>query len=345
MSRSRRIWLFFWTALKTFFGLLGASATAMAAAVLFDLIDVNAKLPHPRPAIAIMIVAAFARGAWEIRPKTTASCRVPGRETYVEVQIRDLFSRRVILLNRQSAYVIPMTRLLDCDMDQTIAADSVLGGLIKRFFGGDWRGFKTKVDEAIKKRTDIVSDGRVGDYLSYPIGTVVTVDHEIRILGMRRKMKFFLLCSSDIVDGHAKSEISQVLDAVVELFTFLKYRGRYMGRVRMPVIGTGHGRIEAPVPDVVRELVRQFIASCSDSRYLEKLTIVIHPSRHRQHPVNMEMMQGFMRESCQFPGIPQTVLRKGDERPVQLIENNNQPQAEVPEDEDAEPRSTFDPPH
>ena len=336
MSRSRRIWLFVWTALKTFFALLGASATAMAAAVLFDLMTVNSKLPHPRLSIAVMIVVALTRGAWEIKPKTSATCIVPGRETFVEVQIRDLFSRRIFFLNRRSAFVVPMTRLLDCDMDQTIAADSVLGGLINRFFRGDWRSFKAKVDEAIKKRADIVSDGRVGDYLSYPIGTVVTVDHEIRILGMRRKVKFFLLCSSDIVDGHAKSEISQVLYALVELFAFLKHKSGYMGLVRIPVIGTGHGRIEVPVPDVVRELVRQFIASCSDSRYLEKLTIVINPSRHRQHPVDMEMMQGFLREYCQFPGIPQKVLRKGDERPIQLVENNEQPKREVPAGENVE---------
>src|SRR5262249_61350774 len=119
-------------------------------------------------------------GGWKGKLKMNSSCIVPKRETYVEVAIRDFFNRRAIILHRQSAFVIPMTKLLDCDME-IISPNSVLGTLINRFYKGDWRSFKTKVDEAIRRRPDIVSDGRVGDYKSYPIGTVVSVDHEIRM--------------------------------------------------------------------------------------------------------------------------------------------------------------------
>lgn len=125
--------------------------------------------------------------------------------------------------------------------------------------------------------------------------------------------------------GQARSEINEVLEAVTQLFEFLKNRAGYLGPLRMPVIGTGYGRVAFRIDEVARELALQFIASCSDSRYVEKLTIAIHPGRNRKHPIDMEKMQAFLSERCSFPGIPQTVSAEEVERPpVRVVEEGNE---------------------
>ena len=312
-------WHFLGSAVSAFLFLVGAVVSVFKLANLLGWANADYHIDFLRPvwAATALILSAILYAGVRNWPRSRARCVVPNVETFVEVEIADLFSGK-------GAYVIPMTTSFDCDLDtEVILPESVLGTLITRYFK-DWRTLKAAIDTAIARRGDITSEGNSdwGDPI-YPIGTVLRIDHEKKFPWWNHKNRFFLLCSSRRnASGQARSEINEVLEAVACLFTFLKEQGGNTGPLRMPVIGTGHGRIGFRIDEVVRELALQFLASCADTRYTESLTIVVYPERNRKHPVDMEMMQAFLSEHCSFGPIPRATARTEDvERPpVQMVD-------------------------
>ena len=290
-------WRFLGSFVSAFLWVVGAVVSLVKLATVVGLINSDYHINFIRPAFVItaLILGPIVYASKKNWPRSRVRCVVPNAETFVEVEIADLFTGAC-------AYVIPVTTSFDCDLDaEIISPDSVLGMLVKRYFR-DWRTLKAAIDASLAKRPDVVSEG-VSDWGDpvFPIGTVLRIDHEAKFLWMRKKRRFFLLCSSRRnASGQAKSEINEVLDAVACLFTFLKEQGGYTGPVRLPVIGTGYGRVGFRIDEVVRELVRQFLASCAGSRFTESLTVVVHPKRNRKHPVDMDMMQAFLNEHCKF---------------------------------------------
>jgi Thoeris protein ThsA, Macro domain len=242
------------------FYIVGAVVSVLELATIVGLVKPDYHIDFIRPAfvIILLILAGIIYAGIKNWPRSTARCVVPGAETFLEVEIADLFAGK-------GAYVVPVTTTFDCDLDaETVSPDSVLGTLVSRYFK-DWRTLKAAIDAALVKRTDIVSEGNSdwGDPI-YPLGTVLRMDHETKVLWMKKKRRFFLLCSScRNASGQAKSEINEVLDAVARLFTFLNEQGGYTGPLRMPVIGTGYGRVGFRIDEVVRQLALQFLASCT----------------------------------------------------------------------------------
>lgn len=312
-------WHFLKSAISAFLFLVGAVVSVFKLANLLGWAKADYHIDFISPvwlATGLIFSAILYAGvrSW---PRSKARCVVPKTETFVEVEIADLFSG-------QAAYVIPMTTSFDCDLDtEIISPDSVLGTLITRYFK-DWRTLKAAIDVALGKRKDIVSEGNSElGHPTYPVGTVLRIDHETKFLWKKRKHRFFLLCSSRRnASGQAQSEINEILEAVARLFMYLKEHGGYTGPLRMPVIGTGYGRVGFRIDEVVRELTLQFLASCGGTRYIESLTIVVFPARNRKHPVDMKMMQAFISEHCSFRPIPRSSTNTVDvERPpVQLVD-------------------------
>jgi hypothetical protein len=299
---------------------VGAVVSVLKLATLVVLVKPDYHIDFIRPAFVftLLILGAILYAGKRNWPRSKARCVVPNAETFVEVEIADLFAGK-------GACVVPITTSFDCDLDaEIILPDSVLGTLITRYFK-DWRTLKAKIDAALAKRSDIVSEGNAdwGDPI-YPLGTVLRIDHETKFLWKKSKHRFFLVCSSRRnASGQAQqSEINDILDAVARLFTFLKEQGGYTGPLRMPVIGTGYGRVGLRIDEVVRQLALQFLASCTGTRYTESLTIVVYPARNRKHPVDMDMMQAFLSEHCTFRPIPPASSPTEDvERPpVQMVE-------------------------
>ena len=68
----------------------------------------------------------------------------------------------------------------------------------------------------------------------------------------------------------------------------------------MPVLGTGSARLTQPRDDVVREIVRSFVAACSERVFTEHLTIVLSPRDVAKHRISLDELGSFLRHLCLY---------------------------------------------
>ncbi len=103
----------------------------------------------------------------------------------------------------------------------------------------------------------------------YPIGTVAKVTPKGHTA--------YLLAISELNEhGVAKSSFEAVKTALAALRNFISSKGGY-DALAIPVLGTGHGRISTPRSVVIKEIIRSFVAACSERKFAKKLTVVISP--------------------------------------------------------------------
>ena len=67
-----------------------------------------------------------------------------------------------------------------------------------------------------------------------------------------------------------------------------------------PIFGTGHARIKIKREEVIKSIVRSFIASCSSKTYCDKLVIVLHPRDVISHQIDVEAIASFIEYSCKY---------------------------------------------
>ena len=61
----------------------------------------------------------------------------------------------------------------------------------------------------------------------------------------------------------------------------------------MPVLGSGFSRLPETREEIIREIVKSFVAACSSSRPTEGLTIVMPYGDFYNHGVNPEELERF----------------------------------------------------
>jgi len=68
----------------------------------------------------------------------------------------------------------------------------------------------------------------------------------------------------------------------------------------MPVLGTGFGRLRQTREEVVREIIKAFVAACSEMTFADKLTIVISPQDMLKNNISLEELGLFLRHECTY---------------------------------------------
>lgn len=101
-------------------------------------------------------------------------------------------------------------------------------------------------------------------------------------------------------DGKTEKTTRQDLQIVLEqLWRYLQKKGD-MGEIAIPVISTGHAITDSKYEDVVRQILRSFIASCADNSYCKKLIIVVFPGDIDRYDVDPRNLDEFLECSCKF---------------------------------------------
>ena len=68
----------------------------------------------------------------------------------------------------------------------------------------------------------------------------------------------------------------------------------------MPVLGTGFSRLPQTREQVVREIVKSFVAACSERVFADRLTIVLSPKDVAEHKISLDGLSAFLGHVCLY---------------------------------------------
>jgi len=68
-----------------------------------------------------------------------------------------------------------------------------------------------------------------------------------------------------------------------------------MPRLRVPVLGTGLGKLLETRQEIVREILRSFIAACSSNRFCDEFTLVISVKDFIEHEIDLNELGEFLK--------------------------------------------------
>lgn len=223
------------------------------------------------------------------RPRTSFRYRLSGRDVVIELAVGDAF--RI-----PGALIVPTNTTFDTDLGGRIAeAPSIQGRFLQDYYGGSLAQLDLDIENQLKLEGyshQDVANGKPGQALKYKIGTVLRIQRLDRI--------FYLLALTHISnEGRAAGTAEDLKVALAELWYYIGERGDKCDIV-IPVIGTGHARLPMEREEVVRDIIRSFIASCSARTPCDKLTIVVYPRDVERYGIDLHNLGSFLEYSCRY---------------------------------------------
>ena len=223
---------------------------------------------------------------WRCRPRTSVAHRLAGRDVTVKIAVDDVLSfPDTVIVGSNTSFDTMVSRKL-------ISKDSVQGAFTKKYYTDE-----SQLDlELANMLSGIVPETlqgqREGKSERYPVGTVVRLDPPGR-------RAYFVAIADMNEHGTAVSSFDMLKISLAELWVYIGSRGIKEPLV-MPVLGTGSSRLTQTREDVVREIVRSFVAACSERVFTEHLTIVLSPRDVAKHQISLDELGSFLSCLCLY---------------------------------------------
>ena len=197
------------------------------------------------------------------RPQLSVAHKLNGRDVTVEISIGNVFSF-------PGALVVGSNTTFDTRISrELIAEDSVQGIFTRRYYADEAQLDNELLAGLGNTDSEQLQAPRKGKSKKYPVGTVVRLD--------RKDRRAYFLAIADINEhGVAEGSFDKLRVSLAELWVYVGSRG-LIEPVVMPVLGTGFSRLTQTREEVVREIVRSFVAACSERVFTDRLTIVLSP--------------------------------------------------------------------
>ncbi len=220
------------------------------------------------------------------KPQRTVSCKLNGRDVTISITIGDMFAM-------SGAFIVGSNTTFDTRIsNELIAANSIQGVYTKRYYS-DESQLDHALNAALAGQTATKLTGtRVGKDLRYGFGTCARVNPKGRTA-------YFVAIADINEHGVASSQIEDLKDSLSKLWVYISTRGMKESLV-IPVLGTGFSRLSQPREEIVREIIRSFIAACSERTFADSLTIAIAPQDVVKHGIALDCLGAFLSHECRY---------------------------------------------
>ncbi|MBM3298392.1 MAG: hypothetical protein FJY85_00380 [Deltaproteobacteria bacterium] len=248
----------------------------------------------------LFLLLGAASAVYSSRPRSSFSYKLSGRDVVIEVLVADAF--RV-----PGALVVPTNTTFDTDLEGRISrAPSIQGRFLRDYYDSNLEHLDLDIEKQLELERYAYSDtadDKPGKRRRYEIGTVIRLQKQGRL--------FYLLALTHISpEGRAHGTEEDLGIALAKLWYYLGERGDKCDIV-IPVIGTGHARLPIGREEVVRDITRSFIASCSSRTPCNKLTIAMYPPDVARYGIDLCDLDVFLEYSCRYAqfdtGTDQTI--------------------------------------
>lgn len=227
-------------------------------------------------------------------PKTSFSYMLNGRDVKIEIRTGDAF-------RMSGALIVPTNTTFDTDLGGLIArSPSIQGKLLRDYYDNRPEHLDLDIENELIKEgypvKEVVVD-KPGKKNRYELGSVIQI---------RKKDRFFYLLALTHISnfGRATSSKDDFYIALARLWTYIMEHGDKC-EIVIPVIGTGHARLTLKKEDVIKDIARSFIASCSEKTFCGKLTIAVYPADLDK--LDISELDEFLKFSCKFAAFDSNV--------------------------------------
>ena len=235
-------------------------------------------------------VAGVVAGLWRAWPRLAVRAPVFGTDASIEIRVADLFSQ-------EGAVVVGSSTTFDTSMDDgTISAKSVQGQYTK-LYADSVEDLDRQITDSLIGIASTELHFRAKPYgkrLRFPVGTVASVK-------CNQKRAYFVAIATFNQHKVALAKTEDILDALPLLWEFVRNRGG-LDPISIPVLGSGFSRVQAKREELIREIVRSFVAASRTGRFCERLTISVAAQDYQEGHIDLPGLGRFLEHECKYAG-------------------------------------------
>jgi len=260
-----------------------------------------------RPHWLLFVGAGLAYALFRSRPLSSIEAKVEGRDICIEIRVVD------IMKLDGYAVVVPFNSRFDPTLDALKTDSSIAGLVLKNCYSTHVEQLRADLNRALDKVTPESSSEE--EIRRYKLGTVATTRAADRT--------FHFLAMSDVGHrGRAVGSFEGVKGSLPSLWSFLATDAD-KGDLAIPVIGTGKLRLTTPREEVIREIVRSFIAATAERVFCERLCVAIYPGDVAKYRMDLAKLKRFLEHECEFASFDRGADPTGVAIPVDAPEIND----------------------
>jgi hypothetical protein len=231
-------------------------------------------------------VFGVAGALWKNRPRHEVGCRLTGRDIVVQIFVGDLFSRA-------GAFVVGSNTSFDTDTTNGMISPKSIQGQFTTKFYDSVAHLDTDIQASVKEVASALAPAeKRGKGMLFPMGTVAQV--------CAKKRTAYLVAIAGLSnDGIAHGTFNDLKTALPRLWEYISQSGT-IEPIVIPVLGSGFSRIPEPREEIIREIINSFVAACSERRFTESLTIVIHPRDFYNQSVDLPELGRYLAHVCKY---------------------------------------------
>jgi hypothetical protein len=232
------------------------------------------------------IVLAVLWGMWENRPSRKIEYRLRQRDVTIAIEVGNIFWTK-------DALVVGSNTTFDTDLTNRIISPASVQGQFTNLYYSDTRHLDADINHSLNGlQWEEVPNKTFGKNRRYPLGTVARISPKDRTA--------YLVAIAELNNAAvAHGTLEGLRQSLSSLWQYIAENGE-LGRIRIPVLGTGLSRLTETRAEIIEDIVRSFIAACAERRFCEHLTIVVPPKDFGEHEIDIVKLEDFLRLTCEF---------------------------------------------
>lgn len=235
---------------------------------------------------ALFGLIGFLYGAYSCRPRLSFKHKLAGRDVSIEVAVGNLF-------DFPGAVIVGTNTTFDTRISRDLISEKSVQGDFTRKYYCDEAQLDRELSIGLAGLVgEQIPGTRIGKSVRYKVGTCVR-------LNPKQRTAYFLAIANINEHGTACGSFGELQEALASLWVFVGTRG-LKEPLAMPVIGTGFSRLRQTREQVVHEIVRSFIAACSERTFTDHLSIVVTPHDMMKHEIPLDRLNLFIQHECDY---------------------------------------------
>ena len=230
---------------------------------------------------------------WKCAKMVSVEHELERQDISIEIRIDDIF-------NFEGAFIISTNTTFDTDMSNGLISEkSLQGQFTKRYYDKE-EHLDQELAAALMQETSTLDRTKPRKQQRYEIGTVAKVSPRGQLV--------YLVAIADLNEhGVASSSLNNVRESLGKLWYYIGNQGGFDPLI-IPILGTGHSRIPVSRQQIIIEIIKSFIAACSEKKFCEKLTIVVFEEDYRKNGMDLGEFSNYLQfyESQEHWRVPET---------------------------------------
>jgi hypothetical protein len=208
-------------------------------------------------------------------PKRRFKFKINNKDITIELVIGDIFKEQgPIIIGSNTRFVI--------------SSDIISSSSIQGLFSDKYFADREEINKQIKLQ--------IKDEVSSPFGTTITIKSTERT-------GYFCAIADINQNGVARSNVENIRVSLAGLWSYLSSNAE-KDILNIPILGSGFSRVSTPREDLVKEIIRSFIASTSDHTFCDGIRLVIYKKDIKKYDINVDQLVDFIKYSCIYSIVP-----------------------------------------